>query len=323
MHIENTSGTATITVKGNTFGLNGSLANGANISMSMMARNSATLNAVVGGPAAGEPNTFTGAPGGLANFTGQTGTTMDVQFKNNVMSNSHPNNNVGGGCLTVATQGVMTFTVDSNSMRDADGSTMTIQKASAGTSMQGRITNNTFGVTGVVNSASKSGNGLFLSCAGGGTIGLTITGNSIRNWKGNAAMFFDNTGGSYTVNLTIQGNTMAEPGTNSFASLALTNGGNLTTDTVNVCATIGGSTPALKNTITGTAALADMYLGSSGQNGGHTFNLPGYVGPSNLANVQTFVTGNNTFSGGAVVVAYDDNGGAGSFTGVGGSCPTP
>lgn len=290
----------------------------------MMAHNSGTvMNAVVGGSAAGEPNTFTGAPGGLANFTGQTATTMDIQFKNNVMSNSHPNNNVGGGCLTLATQGVMTFVADSNSMRDADGSTVTLQKASAGTSLTGKFTNNTLGVTGIANSASKSGNGIFLSCAGAGTIGLTITGNSIRNWHGNAAMFFDNTGGSYTANFTIMGNTMAEPGARSFGSMAITNGGNLTSDTVNVCATIGGSTVALKNTITGTAALMDLYLGSSGQNGGHTFNLPGYAGASNLVNVQNFVTGNNTFSGGAAVSAYDDNGGQGSFTGVGGSCPTP
>ena len=135
-------------------------------------------------------------------------------------------------------------------------------------------------------------------------------------------MFFDNTGGSYTANFTIQNNTMAEPGAGSFSTLAITNGGNTTSDTVNVCAVIGGA-GGLKNTITGAAGLADLYLGSSGQNGGHTFNLPGYVGASNLANVQTFVTGNNTLSGGATVVAYDDNGGQGSFTGTGTSCPTP
>ncbi|MFI5120551.1 MAG: beta strand repeat-containing protein, partial [Thermoanaerobaculia bacterium] len=322
MHIENTTaGTTTITVKGNTLGLNGTTTG--NQSLIIEARNAGTIiNSVVGGPGAGEPNTFLGAPGGLANFTGQTGTTMDVQFKNNVMSNSHPNNNIGGGCLTVASQGIMTFVVDGNSMRDADGSTMTLQKASLGTSFTGRVTNNTLGVTGVLKSASKSGNGIFLSAAGAGTIGLTITGNSILNWNGNAAMFFDNTGGSYTANFTITGNTLAEPGAGSFATLALTNGGNTTSDTVNVCAVIGGA-GALKNTISGAAGLADVYLGSSGQNGGHTFNLPGYVGVSNLANVQTFVTGNNTLSSGATVIAYDDNGGEGSFTGTGTSCPTP
>ncbi len=323
MHVENTTaGTTTVTVKGNTFGLNGTI-NG-NQSMIIEARNAGTtINSVVGGPAAGEANTFLGAPGGLANFTGQTGTTMDVQFKNNVMSNAHPNNNVGGGDLTLASQGVMTFVVDSNSMRGADGSTITLQKASLGTSFTGRVTNNTLGVTGVAASASKSGNGMFLSAAGTGTIGLTITGNQIRNWAGNAAMFFDNTGGSYTANFTIQNNIMAEAGAGSFSTLALTNGGNLTADTVNVCAVIGGAAAGVKNTFTGTAALAAVYLGSSGQNGGHTFNLPGYAGASNLANVTTFVTGNNTFAGGANVQAYDDNGGQGSFTGVGAGCATP
>jgi hypothetical protein len=330
MHIENTSGTATITVKGNTFGLNGTSGFG-NISFSAMGRGASTMNMVVGGPGAGELNTFTGAPGGLANFTNQTGSTMDVQFIKNAMSNGHPNNNVGGGCLTLATQGVMTFTADGNSMRDANGSTVTIQKASAGTSMQGKFINNTIGVTGVLKSGGGggagpgAGNGIFLSCAGGGTIGLTITGNQIRNWFGNGAMWFDNTGGTYTTNFTITGNTIAEPGSNSQASIAITSGGTgVAGDTINVCATIGGA-GGLKNIITGAGGLTDVYLGATGAaSGSHSFNLPTYAGGANLTNVQNFVTANNTISGGATVIAYADapNSAAG-FTGVGSSCPTP
>ena len=330
LHIENTTaGTTALTVKGNTFGLNGPLPNG-NQSFIVIARNAGTIvNSVVGGPVAGEANTFLGAPGGEANFTGQQGTTMDVQFKNNVLSNSHPGNIVGGGNLTLASAGTMTFVADSNTMRDANGSAITLQKAdpspinTVSTSFSGRLTNNSLGVTGVADSASKSGNGMFLSAAGKGTVALTIIGNQIRNWHGNAAMFFDNTGGSYTVNTTIQGNVMAEPGAGSFSTLALTNGANASADTVNVCAAIGGSTAALKNTFSGAVNFADVYLGSSGQNGGHTFNLPGYVGASNLANVAAFVSGNNTLTGGATMQVYDDNGGQGSFTGVGSSCPTP
>lgn len=110
---------------------------------------------------------------------------------------------------------------------------------------------------------------------------------------------------------------------NSFADLAITNGANLSGDTINVCAEIGGSTAAEKNSFSGSAALGDVYVVSSGANGGHTFNLPGYVGASNLANVTTFVTNNNTFSGGSSVQVSDDNGGQGSFTGVGTDCGTP
>ena len=320
--VNTVAGTTTLTFKGNTFGLNQNFSD-ANQSLAVEARNAGTIvNSTVGGTLAGEPNTFTGSPGDLANFTGQTGTTMDVVIRNNAFSNNHAQNIVGGGGLTLASQGIMTFNVDGNSLRGADGSAITLFKASAGTSLTGILSNNTIGVSGVTNSGSKSGNGIFLSAAGAGTIGLTITGNQIRNWGGNAAMYFDNTGGSYAANFTIQSNTMAEPGAGSFSTLAITNGAPLSSDTVNVCATIGGA-GGLKNTIAGGSGLADLYLGSSGQNGGHTFNLPGYAAPSNLANVQTFVSSNNTLSGGATPKAYDDNGGQGSFTGVGSSCPTP
>ncbi|TLY49392.1 MAG: hypothetical protein E6K53_13825, partial [Gammaproteobacteria bacterium] len=115
MHVDNTAGTATITLKGNTFGSNLVSAN-ANSSLIIEARGAGTVvNSVVGGPGAGEPNTFTGAHADLANFTGQTGTTMDVQFKNNALSNNYVPNNVGGGSLNLSSQGVMTFVVDSNS----------------------------------------------------------------------------------------------------------------------------------------------------------------------------------------------------------------
>src|SRR5260370_24530856 len=137
-------------------------------------------------------------------------------------------------------------------------------------------------------------------------------------------MVLDNAGGSYTANFKIKHNTIAEPGANSFADMALTNGGNTTGDTVNVCAEIGGTTAAEKNTFSGNTGLADVYLGSSGANGGHTFNLPGYVGASNLANVQTFVAGHNTIGSGTLTYfVYDDNRVQGSFTGVGTTCGTP
>src|SRR5439155_24284094 len=86
--VNTAAGTTAVTIKGNTFGSNLTAGNG-NQSLILEARNAGTVvNAVVGGPAAGEPNTFTGAPSDLANFTGQTGTTMDVQFRNNVLTNN-------------------------------------------------------------------------------------------------------------------------------------------------------------------------------------------------------------------------------------------
>ncbi len=319
--INTVAGTTSLTIRSNSFGLNQNFAD-AGHSVAVEARGSGTiLNTTIGGTAA-QANTFTGAPGDLVNVTGQAGTVVDVQLRTNSMSNGHANNTVGGGGVTLATQGTMTFTVDGNSLRGADGSALTLQKASAGALLSGRVTNNVIGVSGSVGSGSKSGNGIFLSAAGAGTVGLTVLNNQIRNWA-NAGVSLDNTGGSYAANFTIQGNVIAEPGAGAFSSLAVTNGAPGSTDTVNVCAVIGGGSVGLRNSFTGAAAVADVYLGASGAASGHTFNLPGYAG-GGLAGVQAFVSSNNSIAGGAAYIAYADAPAtAAAFTGTGGVCPTP
>ncbi|MFO1304131.1 MAG: IPTL-CTERM sorting domain-containing protein [Burkholderiales bacterium] len=321
--IINSSGTATLTVKGNTFGANG-LAPTGNSSMLVEARSGATINTTLGGTLAGEPNTFTSARADLVNFTGQQTSTMDVVMRNNTLSNNHPNNNIGGGSLTLATAGTMTFNVDGNTMRDADGSAVTLFKASAlsGTPSQtGRFTNNTIGVAAVANSGSKSGNGIFVSAGGTGTMAYTINNNQIHQIAGNAHIYADNTGGSFTANFTIEGNLLDAPILPGwFAGIAITNGSPASTDTINVCAKIGGAA-AQQNTLNLGANLG-IIVGSSGAGAGHTFNLPGYAGGASLANVQTFLQGNNT--GSFVTNAYADAPAtAAAFTGVGATCPTP
>jgi hypothetical protein len=320
MSIINTSGAAALSIKGCTFGLNQNFSD-ADQSLAIEARNTGTvINSTLGGSSAGEANSFTGSPGDLVNVTGQTGTTMDVQFIQNALSNNHAQNVIGGGGMTLATQGTMTFNVNGNTFRDANGSAITLFKATAGVLLSGKLTNNNIGVTGVADSGSATGNGIFGSFAGTGTIALTITNNVIRNYSGNAGLFFDNTGGSYTANFTITGNTTAEPGGGAFAGLALTNGGSGSTDTINVCATITGNDfsagdPSDSN---------DIIVGASGAAIGHTFNLPGYAGGANLANVQTFIQNNNLNPGSTAVVAYTDPPVTpAAFTGTGTSCPTP
>ena len=54
------------------------------------------------------------------------------------------------------------------------------------------------------------------------------------------------------------------------------------------------------------------------------FNLPGYAGGPNLANVQTFIQNNNLNPGSTAVFAYNDPPATpAAFTGSGTSCPTP
>ncbi|MBI4751831.1 MAG: hypothetical protein HY774_25385 [Acidobacteria bacterium] len=312
----------TLSVKGNTFGANLNNGNG-NASMTVENRGTGTINTTLGGAGAGEPNTFTSARANLVNFTGQTASTMDVVMRNNIMSNNHPSNNIGGCSLTLATQGVMTFHVTGNTMRDANGSAVTLQKASAGTLLSGFFDSNTIGVAGVTDSGSKTGNGLFFSYAGGGTGSVTITNNQIHQIKGNFHISADNTGGSYTANFDIRGNLFDTPGSGNAGAIGMTNGSPSSSDTVNVCAVIGGS-GANKNTISGyTAGAQTIFLGSSGAAAGHTFNLPGLSPTGTEVGVQNFVAANNTMNG-TVVDAYADSPATfAAFTGTGTSCSTP
>jgi hypothetical protein len=112
-----------------------------------------------------------------------------------------------------------------------------------------------------------------LSAAGAGTTTLAITNNIIQDYSGNAGMYFDNTGGSYTVNMTITGNIVRQPGSSAFAGLALTNGSPTSTDTVNVFASISGNDFSAGDPFNSN----DIIVGASGANSGsHTFRLPPY-----------------------------------------------
>lgn len=316
LSIVNTSGTANLTIKGNTFGLNQNFSD-ANQSLAIEARNSGTIiNSTVGGVAGGEANTFSGSPGDLANFTGQTGTTMDVDFLSNTLTNTHAQNIIGGGGLTLATQGSMTFSVDGNTMSGAHGSGITLQKALAGTLLSGSVNNNVIGQNGVAASGSATGNGIFGSFAGTGTITLGLTNNTVRNYEGNAGMYFDNTDGSYTANFTITGNTVSQPGASAFAGLALTAGAPASSDTIQVCAAITANDMSTGDPFN----INDIIVGG-GASGGSALRLPGYAG-STLADVENFIRTNNLNSASTTVMAYSDPGPASIFTG-GAACPTP
>src|SRR6185503_11806458 len=91
----------------------------------------------------------------------------------NLITNTHAQNIVGGSNLTFATAGTMNFHCLGNSMRDANGSAVTFFKAAAalGTpTLNGFFNNNIIGNSAVVGSGSLTGNGIFVSAAGAGTM---------------------------------------------------------------------------------------------------------------------------------------------------------
>jgi len=295
LSVVNTTGVLNrLTISGTTFNQNQNFAD-ANQNLAVEARGTAIINATVNGS-----NTFHGSPGDMVNFTGQTGTNMEVIFQNNTLDNNHSQNIIGGGGITLATQGVMNFNVSNNSMQGAHGSALTLFKASSGTVLSGTVNNNTIGVSGTAGSGSLTGNGIFLSSAGTGTVTLAITNNQIRNYNGNAGIFMDNTEGSYAVNLTMTGNTVAtSPNPTTFAGLALTAGAPGSTDSINVCAQINGN-----DFSTGDPSNAnDIIVGVSSVTSNMRF--PGYAGTTST-NVQDFLLANNNAAG-TVVSAYTDS----------------
>jgi hypothetical protein len=318
LSIVNTAGTATLTIKSNTFGQVQNFSD-ANQNLAIEARGSAVVNATLGGAVAGNGNTLTGSPGDQVNLTGQSGTSFTVSMIGNTLTNTHPQNVIGGGGLTLASQGSMSFTVQNNNIYGADGSAVTLQLGSTGTLLSGKVDGNTIGQSGVAGSGSKSGNGIFGSYAGTGTASVTITNNTIQQYLGNAGLYFDNTGGSYTANFTIRNNIVTQPGPNAFAGLALTNGAPSSTDTVHVCADIKSNDFSAGDPFN----VNDVLVGASGSSSGHSFVLPGYVG-STLAAVQTFIQNNNSLPASTTVMAYTDAPvTAAAFVGTGTSCPTP
>ncbi|MEO5714168.1 MAG: hypothetical protein ABIT37_11830 [Luteolibacter sp.] len=322
--VHNTSGTLNrMTITGSTFGLNQA---GANDSLAFEVRNNATVNATVTGC------TFTGAPGDLASFVGQINAAMDVVFQNNTCSNNHAGNNIGGGGLTFGGFTSTTINVSNNTIRDANGSAITLQLGAplsglaTATSFSGTVNNNTIGVTGVTDSGSKSGNGIFFSFADNstapkGVVNLAITNNVIRRCSGNAGIFADNTGGNYDFMLTCTGNTVAEPGAGAFAGFALTAGGPSSTDDVDVFAKITGNDFSTGDPSNGNDIIVGVSAGLS------SMKLAGTSGPADgvafasLAAVQTFLLSNNN-SAGTVVAAYTDSPAtAANFLGAGATNP--
>ena len=305
--IVNTAGTLNrLTITGMN---SGAIPDGAftgNQALAVEARNAGTVaNVTVDGSTADGQNTFTSGPGGLVNFTGQTGTTMDVVFNDNALSNNHPDNIIGS-TNTWATQGVMTISIFDNSIRDSHGSAVTFQKASAGTSLSGTFNNNTIGVTGIAGSGSASGNGIFFSFAGGGVIDLAITNNQIRRYNGNGAIFADNTGGTYDVRLDVTGNFAAEPGAGAAGGFLMAAGAPASADDIDVCVRLGGAGALANNFSAGepSGLGADILLGVS--TAASSMRIVGNNDATpTAAELQTYVLSQNPTAGTIVQVYVD------------------
>ena len=279
-----------ITVTATTFGPN-STANG-NDGLTLQGTNG-TLNVTVTGCF------FTSARGDLFQLDIHGTVSSDLVFTGNALSNNHPNIVSGGGGVTIGGGGIgdnptLTYLIDGNTMQDSLGSALVIGKGTGTGNFTGTISNNTIGVSGLANSGSSQGSGIAVIHSGGGTSTAHITSNHILQYNNNGIQLqigAASQGGNGTLNATVTGNTVAQPGTFATNGVFL-NVGTASGDAHQACFNFGGA-GALANSITGSSAngatdfrLRERFL--------TTVRLPGYAGANNdNAAVTSFVQGNN------------------------------
>ena len=253
--------------------------------------------------------------------------TNSVTFSDNTISSNIANNGAG---VQIAPEGTTTtaITVDGNNIQgvgdDAIGIDDGVITQTSDATLTGTVSGNTVGSPTVAGSGSSGGNDIGIYAEGTGTETLEITSNKLYQYANTAGIYAINREGHPTTNLTITGNTIADPVSTALWGLEIQAGAESspTVDSGKVCAAITG------NSMTGSAptpangGLSDFELD---QMFGTTIELPGYTGANNNDDaVVSFVQGQNTPSGGTApsgTVTNNVSGGGGGF--INGSCPTP
>ncbi len=279
--ITDTSGSLTLTVTGSTFSAN--TGPNANYGLNVNANGGTDATVSVTG------STFTNNASLDFEFeTGATATgTNTATFSDNSVT--------GGGGVEFGPFGddATTITADGNNIQNPAVEGIGVDNVSAsdtGGSVTGTISGNTVGSPTVANSGG--GFGIGLGVEGSFTETLTVSDNHLYQYQNDSGINFIDREGSPTMNLTITGNTIADPG--QFGTWGiLGTAGALSTDGGTVCANITG------NSIAGSAAAgqggADVEFD---QFGTETVKLPGYTGgATNDSAVATFLAGNNTGNG--------------------------
>jgi hypothetical protein len=256
--------------------------------------------------------TISGPSANGISASGVTGGTITI--KNDTITGYGQN-----GVEILPASGATTVAVSGNSIQYAasspEGSGIVIDDPTSTDSgtVSGTISGNTVGSPAVANSGN--GFGISVYAEGSFTDTLEITGNDLYQYENESGINFETEQGSAGLNLTITGNTVADPG--SFGSYGiLGESGAESGDNGTVCAAISG------NSVAGSAQAgqggADIVLS---QEAATTFQLPGYTGGAESTSaVAAFLAGNNTGNGTPTAIATV-SGSGGGFTG--GSCATP
>jgi len=288
-----------------------------------------------------QDSVFTAARGDLLQYNHIGTGAGDLVLNNNTFSNSHPGIATGGGGLSLFTSGLaggnVTMSTSNNTYRDAIGMAVLVVKSTGPASLVGTFANSQIGVAGVANSGSAEGSALKVQTVGQGTLGWSATGSTLRGFN-NFGVEVLAGGGAVpeggTINTTVTGNTIVEPGTTVGVLAFPKNGihyniGTVVGDTYQACANIGGG-GALQNNIHQSGAdsvppsgIGDVDFRIRARRTGVNIRMPGYAGPvapgaASDADINAHLVPRNSAGGVPFGAAH---GNTGSFSGTGTGCP--
>ena len=244
---------------------------------------------------------------------------LAVTFNNNTLTTTPANDpNVIGGGITLSPSGSadLTFTISNNNIQQAFDEAINVNLGTASTvsaSMAGTISNNIVGTPGEVDSGSESGTGISVTSNGAGTTTVSITDNEVYQYANPFGILVNHKEGSSTMDATVTGNTVANPGSFALNGIRIDSGAT-TGDSGTLCVALTG------NSVAGSGPGLDTDIRLR-QRFNTTVRLPGYAGGnSDTAAVNSFVAGNNP--GADVSSAHNVGGGGGGFVG-GAGCIVP
>jgi Bacterial Ig domain len=307
--ISDTSGTLDLTATGSTFSSDNSTTGNDGLHIDADGSTDATVS-VTG-------STFLNNFGDHFQFsTDESSTGTDsVTFSGNSLNTTASGVEGGGVVISPFGNSHTTLTADDNNIQNSVFTGIAIDENGSTGTLSGTVNGNTIGTASSANSGSQ-GNDIGVFAEGSVTETLAVTDNYLYQYANEAGISFLDREGNPAMNLTITGNTIADPG--SFGSWGLLGqAGAETGDSGTVCAGIAG------NSMTGSAQPgqggADFEID---QQFNTTVQIPGYTGGTENTNaVVSYIQGNNISGGTPSGIATVSGSGSG-FTG-GPSCPAP
>jgi hypothetical protein len=191
------------------------------------------------------------------------------------------------------------------------------QSSNAASLLHGTIQHNFIGSVAVPDSGSSKGDGIEILSEGQGTTRVAVTNNTIRQYAFFSGINMANGRGFASLQATVTGNTVSNPGTNAFNGVFVLSG-ELSGDAGLLCLDFGGA-GALANTIggSGRGTAADIGVNQAAL---ATIRLPGYAGGSTDLNaVAAYLQARNAVPMTALASNHQPGGG---FAG-GAACAAP